>query len=408
MAVRIPFILIGLGIVFLTYRLGGWWAGFAAGSSTLLIFLSKVPNEAIVLTFLFTLLYIVVSRPVINIKIFLALLGLLVLVSKTAWFLIPVFVIFAAGKIRFKLFLISGIFCAAALIIFLQIPQGWRSLQENNFQGFAAASIQNGIDRLRGQGIQSGWPPVAEKIFFNKSWFLTAGIFNWFSSFSPGILFGPLDNMGVWPKAAIIPFILGLFRAKSLIGLSLIMTLPFLFTYPDIDKSMLVASVPFMALIVAAGFKSLKTFFKILVAGALMFELIINLLNPVSLRPTWIKQIAYDAYELSLKNNVVVSDDIISDITPFLYWHTPLLPGENLKQPFPYKIRQTEIGDNLKVVGWENTFYICGADKPTSIIASRRDLKKIQIDHRITYEKQYKNDQGEVAAFLMPDKICVH
>lgn len=445
---RIPFIFIGVGLVLLTYKSAQvfsqkkiFWiiSALLVTFSPALIFLSKIPNESIVLAFMIALLFYLLVGNKPNLIVILGLVVLFLLVSKFAWFVIAPFVVFtllfyqnnlsARTKINFSIlcFLLSLV----AIGLFLYVPQAKRSLMENNFPLFSDITIRNGIDKLRGQGLEIGWPPTVEKVFFNKSYFLIAGVLSWLSYLNPSILFSQADNlglygflgMGLWPKMAIIPAILGLvliikkgaFKDKILLGYLFVLTFPLMFIYPNYDKSMLAVTLPFMSVVLAFGLVRMNSLLRSVVVGLMIFEVGINLLNLTpdinnaqNERPTRIKQIVLEAYKLSLVDNVAVSDNIASDVGPFLQWYTPISPQSGfLDIQFPYRFRQTKIS-NIKIIGSDNKFYNCGQDIPTHIIASERDLKKIQNDIRVSPKKIYKDSFGSDVVFLLPPTICVN
>lgn len=444
---RLPFVLIGTGIVFLVYKISQIFnpnktfmllSAMVVALSPVLIFLSKTPNESIILAFILTLIFYLLTKENVNKIVVFGLVLLSFLVSKSAIFITPPFVALTifiyqdklSKKEKIKFILICIFVSILATVIFLQIPQAKRSIMENNFSLFSDVTIKNGIERLRGQGVESGWPSILEKLVFNKIHYLFAGLLHWLSQLEPAVFFAQFDNkgqysffsMGAWPKIAIIPFLIGLVaiikinnkKYMFLLGYLLILTYPLIFIYPGYRQDFVVITLPFMALVIAFGlFKAnflIRTTFIVLMAlelGTNMVYQDIDIKSTNSLRPNWIKPIISEGFEISQRNKVAFSDDITPDIVPFLAWYTKL-PAQsgNLEIPFPYKFRQSQIG-NVKIIGSNENFYNCGVDQPVVIFASKRDLENIQKDHKINPEKVYKDSLGVDVAYMMPPTICV-
>ena len=206
MAARIPFIIIGFVLVLLTYKVSTQlskeksfhiFSTFIVAISPVLIFVSKVPNEPIVATTLLLWLFYLLNKNKLNSILIFLIIILLILTSKSSWFIVTPFVIYTVFIYRntlnlrdkLKLSLISLTFASLAFVLFLQVPQGARSLSENNFSLFSDITIKNGINRIRGQGRESGWPPILGKILVNKSHFFAAGSLHWLSNIQPAVFF---------------------------------------------------------------------------------------------------------------------------------------------------------------------------------------------------------------------------
>lgn len=453
LGVRIPFILLGTLLVLLTFFVSKTFnpsfnfrliSAFIVASSPALIFLSKVPNESIVLTFLFTLLfYLIVNNKGLGL-IILTMIAVS-LVSKWSWFILLPFLLFAIwgftqslkSKRSLYLSLAGLIITVCSVTIFLTIPQSQRSLMENNFPLFSDITIKNGIDQLRGQGMQSGWPNFIDRILFNKSHFLIVGFMHWFSHFNPAIYFGHFDpssnvgfsSLGSWVKFLLIPYVLGLIaifkkgdrKLRLVFVLFFILTYPTLFIYPNFSVEAITLILPFMAIIIAFGFVRILEFNKkIALFGVflILFELSLNIYNPSpeykftnSTRPSWIKAPILDITKLSKDNKTAISDDIVSDITPFVYWYSSFnLVNNETNIDFPYKFRQTSVG-NIVIIGSEYNFYNCALDEPTFILASKRDLAKVKKWLNLTFEKavekEYKDTLNKEIAYLLKPTICV-
>lgn len=443
--VRVPFILIGTAVVFLIYKLSGYffederygfYAAAIASLSPGLIFFSKFPNESIIATFLILLLITqLLSHKVNKIKFFQVIL-LMLLTSKILWLiLVPVLIptLFLNNSLQKKekinLFVMSLIPLTTAILLYLIIPQASRSLIENNFSIINDVTVKNGIERLRSQTVW-GWPVLFDRFLFNKTYLLITGIFHWFSQISLGRLFTEFDTygyfgflkQGAFSKILVIPFLVGLFtlirgnqKIKFLFLYILITTFPLMFLYPVERIIYIVPALPFIVLISSLGFKFLSRRIAGILIILLTAEFVINLLflqssikNANEYRPGWIKQIVEDAYAYSANYNVAFSDNIAQDMVPLIEWYKKFAPaGAYEDVPYPYRFRQTKIL-NYKIIGSEDNFYNCGLDKNTYIFASKRDLEKIQLNIKVSDVKSFRDLLGNEVAYLLPPKICVH
>lgn len=447
LGVRLPFILIGTLTIWLVYVISSLFFShkfsllsmLIASFSPPLIFLSKFPNDLIILVFLLLILFLNLTKKYVNLLITSITVVLLLSLSKFSWFIIVPYVAFTLffyqdNLTKSKKLAIVAFFLLLNFLIiflFLRIPQSVRSFSENNFLLFSDISIKNGIDKLRGQGIQSGWSVFLEKILFNKSHFLFVGFLHWLSNIQPAVFFAQFDkngqfgfvSMGAWSKILIIPFLAALIniikkngnrKLKFLLGYFIILTYPVFFAYPKNLSNVTILILPFMAILIAWGFFSLKNWVSKLIILLMILEVVINLSylntqikNTNDLRPLWIKEIVLDGFKASEKNKVAFSDDITSDIVPFLQWyalHTST--GSSFNLTFPYKFRQTQISD-IKIIGSEENFYNCGLDRPTYIFASKRDLKKIHKAEKINVNKVYEDSLRSEVVYLLPPIICV-
>lgn len=447
LGVRLPFILIGTFSIWLTYLVASifntsqkfrLFAAFIVAFSPVLIFLSRVPNETILLTFFFLLLFYVLTRENFNLSIIIVCFILLLLTSKIAWFTLFPFTAFSLFFLRRDLSIksklavgISLLLTLSTIFIFLRIPQSVRSLMENNFPIFSDITIKNGINILRGQGIESGWPPFLERILFNKTHFLFIGFLHWLSNLQPSIFFSQFDesgkfglvNLGAWQKILIIPLIVSLFhiirkgsiKLNLLSGYFLIFTYPLLFIYPHSAPNMLVPFLPLMSLIIAFGITNLGKRLGLVLSIIMILEVIVNLSflqsqikNTNSLRPIWIKKIVEESFFLSQKQTVALSDDITSDIIPFFELYTPIKSISKFSQiDFPYKFRQYE-ADNIKLIGSDNKFRSCGKDEKVVLVLSNRDLSKVQSEFDIHIEKTYQDSLNENTAYRLKSSVCIN
>lgn len=448
---RLPFIILGVVLVFLIYQISKFFSqniffrltsAFLIASSPTLIFLSKVPNEPIVLTFLLTLLfYLIVNKK--NILLIMLIMAISILTSKSAWFLLLPFTFYTLifqqsyldKKSKLLLIVFSIILVSLTLITFLTIPQSKRSLLENNFSIVSSVTISNGINKLRGQGIQSGWPQSIDRLLFNKGLFLTVGLLQWLTNMSPAIYFGQFDNsgllsysyLGAWAKILLLPFGLGLFfllrrndqRKQSLLLYFLILTFPSVFMYPNLSLELVVLTLPFMAFVISFGLQQMNRKIKILVLILAIIEIALNVYfispeykNTTALRPNWIKELTSDIFQKTRISNTAVSDDIVSDIVPYIQWYTLLNPQAGFQPiPYPYKFRQYDL-DNIKIIGSQEDFSTCGKGEELQAFISKRDIDKInkivsgKLDQSSKFIKIYKDSNEEEKVYLT-DRVCI-
>lgn len=449
LGIRLPFILIGTLLVYLAFKIAGLFkpknnfqliSSFIVASSPTLIFLSKTPNTSIVLVFLFTLLFYLLANNK-NLLIIILTIIVALFTSKLAWFVLLPFVIitvsiFQLQKKKKKLFILvlTVLLTTSVFVIFLTIPQAKRSLLENNFSIFFDVTIKNGINRLRGQGMESGWPNMLNRLMFNKLHFLTAGLIHWISHFNPAIYFGQFDSsgrmsfsfIGAWVKVVIIPFFLGLVflvksadkKSKLILLLLPVLTYPSIFMYPTLVLELIILVLPFMAIIITLGFTRIIQFNKSLASLIfllIIFELTLNILNlspeyknTNMLRPGWIQKVANDVFNATQNAKTAISDDIVADIVPVLQWSTPV--NSYTKVPdvlWPYKFRQYNML-NIKVIGSDEDFEACGKDELLNIFASKRDLDKIQKVFDIKITNTYKDNLQQNKVSFIRGGVCIN
>ncbi|MCL5019989.1 MAG: glycosyltransferase family 39 protein, partial [Patescibacteria group bacterium] len=232
---RLPFILIGSIIPILVYLIASKLSSrklFPEVSSLILtlsplmIFLSKTPNEIIINTFFILLIFYLflkdqsLKRFVITVIVIIVAM----LTSKEMWIVLPLFTFLSLRpekKVSKSAVILTGlvlIFSVIMIISFLTIEQSKRSLIENNLNLFTDITINNGINRLRGQGIESGWPGLIDKFLFSKLHFLTTGFLHWISAMQPAILFGQLHDfiddlppmLNFFPRVMLVALIMGI------------------------------------------------------------------------------------------------------------------------------------------------------------------------------------------------------
>lgn len=442
---RIPFLAIGTVLVLLTYQIAKFFSknpyfwltsAFVVAFSPVLIFLSKIPNEAIVLTFIFALLfYLLINKKNPRLIIFTMIIS--VLTSKQAWLTLLPFVFFTtifyqkSDNLKGKLMQIgfSTVVVLLAFTIFLTVPQSKRSMLENNFSIFSDITIKNGIDRLRGQGMESGWPQFIDRLLFNKAHFMTTGFSHWLSNLQPGIYFGQFDKsgnlnfsqMGALNKILIIPFVLGLIyllrkgkrKERLLIIFFLILTFPAIFIYPDFSQNLIILTLLFAAFIIAFGFMQFNRVLSLLIISAMVLELGLNLLylapekkNTNFLRPHWVEAITQDVYSQSINHQTAISDDIVNDIVSFIEWYNPVdVPSGYPDVPYPYRFRQSNIG-SIKIIGSDNEPYSCKEESYEKVFISSRDKDKIK-DSGIKTVKTYQDSLNKEVAYLLEKGLCI-
>ena len=443
---RLPFVLIGTLLILSMYRLSNIiffkkkisiYTTIVVCFSPGLIFFSKFPNEFIIAALLLTILLIILLSEKINKTFFLLIICLMLLTSKIFWFtLIPIilFTLIINKKIgghRTFIGLSTITLNLFILILFINIPQGVRSLIENNFFTINDITVKNGIERLRSQNL-SYWPPFLDKILFSKAHILIAGLCNWMSHFQLSILFAQLDkngmygffNIGAFPKTMMIPFFVGLFtvfkdkKDKStyyLIIFIILLTYPLLFLYPNINIGYIILIIPMISLLISKGFMNINSKISYFILFFSIFEILMNyffisstIKNSSNLRPVWIRQVVNDLYDISLKNKVYISDNSINGVIPFIEWYTPIIKTvpyyKNVN--FPYKFFEGEIV-NIKTIGSSNRIVECSDEEEADIFATKRDIDKLTSIEKIVPINTYKDDLGKEVLFFLKTNKCI-
>lgn len=441
---RVPFIIFGTVLVFLSYKVTKnffkdgkipFFALIITAFSPALIYFSKFPNEFIIFACLLLLLINFLMAEKLNRIIIPLIIICIFLTTKIFWIaIIPLtFLILHINtslqrKDKIYLILFTVILSVAIILVFIKIPQGPRSLVENNFSSINDMTVKNGIERLRSQTLP-GWPVVLDKILFNKMYTLIASFSNWLQLLQLSTLFAQLDKngqfgflgVGAFPKITIIPFVLGIFylirekknKIKYLPILVIILTFPLLFLFPNIKVEYLLVAIPIIGIIISLGFINLSPKITGLILSFAIFEVVANLFfinsnirNTENFRPLWINQLITDGYKLSLNNNIAYSDNFTEDLIPHIQWLTPasikLLP---LDLSYPYKYRQTEL-TNIKMVGESNTFYVCDDRSFKFIFATKRELERL--GNKATLVKVYRNDLGKEFVTLNKIDLCIN
>ncbi len=443
--VRIPFVILGTLIVWITYKIAQSFSdkrNFPLFSalvlifSPALIFLSKVPNDEIVLAFFVTLLFYILLKDKLNMILIIFVTAILFTISKFAWFITTPFITFTiffyknnlSRRSKIKLFLFYTIMTVFVVGFYLRIPQSRRSFLENNFSIFSSSTIKNGIDKSRGQGLDSLWSYYLEVGLFNKTFFPVIGFMHWLSNLQPSIYFGQFDEtgqmnfsqMGVLSKILILPFIWGLIylirqgrrKDRLLLLYVFILTFPAIFIYPDFNQGLIVSSLPFIALIIAFGFTQFNKAISLLIVFLMVLELGLNLLylipekrNTNFLRPSWIKEIVVDIYNQSQSFRTAVSDDITNDVISFIEWYNPVDKVVFLNVSYPYKFRQSNL-KNITLVGSDNKFYPCKEENYKYSFLSKRDKDQLA-NTNIKIVKTYHDNLDQEIAYLVEKGLCI-
>lgn len=443
---RMPFIVLGTMIPLLIYlsvlnifknAKVAFFSSLAVLFSPVLIFLSKSPNETIVSLFLICVIFYLFSQGKLNMIVILLMSILLLLVSKHNWLILPPFLMLLS--LIFKRDLTKKIFIVAAAIllmsivsifIFMQIPNGIRSFEENNLTLFQDIGIKNGIEKLRMQGVMSGWPPLVERLLFNKLAYGWVGFLHWLSNLSPNFFFGQLDksgslnfsSMGVFVKISIVPFLFGLFqilqkgeRKQRLLFLTApVLTFPAMFIYPRYFPELLVLVTPFLAYVIGFGLAKLNYQISGLIISIMVLELVFNLvlIKPENkftnlVRSGWVDEVSQDILTSSQKNVAAVSDDIVSDIIPYILWFNPANSKDNLiRIDWPYKYRQTSV-DSIELIGADKSFIECADTERKELFLSNRDFEEVSKNFKISVTKKYQDYLGNNVSYKLSEPICI-
>ncbi len=436
LGVRIPFILISTLLVFVTYKIAEFFnnnrlfklsSAFLVASNPVLIFLSKIPNEIIVLTTLFAWLFLLLVKQQ-KLMIIAVVMILTVLTSKLSLFFLIPFTYLTLFKQKKQAVILAMIIVALGLILFFSNEQARRSFIENNFSLFSDVTVKNGIDKLRGYGYEAGWPKFIDFVLFNKLHYLSIGLLHWLSYFSPVLYSGQLDpsgllnyfSLGAWTKILIIPFLLGLLHliraktnAKFLIGYAVLFTFPALFNYPKLDLTLIILSMPFIALVMSFSLLKLNRLAVILIFCIVIPELFLNIYdvvpqekNSVDLRPNWVSGLVTNIDQTAKSETTLVSDDIVSDIGPLIEWYTNFNPQDGFEQlKSPYKFTQYQIG-KVRLLGAQQIFTTCGIEEKIIIYASPRDLKKIKRDFKPIIDSTYSDSNNKIRVYKITN-TCI-
>lgn len=445
---RLPFIFIGTLLVLTGYLISKVTTGntylalmsaFLIATSPVLIFLSKTPNEQIVFIFLLTLLFYLLTieteRKTWIAEIVIVVI-LLAITAKWAWFIVPPFsfiILRYFNKKRITFFLLVAM-SLVFLVSYIMIPQGIRSLRENEFTLFSDVTISNGINYLRGEGLRSNQPPLLEKALFNKTHFLVAGFLDWLSYLQPNLQFTQLDPRGInsysgsgaWVAVLIVPFFIGLYsllKAKNrliffLLSILVSLTYPGLFTSSKIHYSLIILYLPFIGIIISLGLFRMHRIPMLLILALVLtglgltnFDLSTEKLRTSVYRPEWIKPIVFQARYYTDGREVLVSDDILRDAIPFFQ----LFGNYEFKNPgvnFPYKFTVNQ-SKNINFLLNESKFILCENLGQKTFFVTKRDLDKIKGFRELNNLEDVRVIQtftdgfGKEKVYLMSSNTCL-
>lgn len=442
LGVRLPFVILGCILPFLVYKMAqkitgqfqvGIMTAFLTAISPTLVLISNIPNQIIILLNLYSLLFLIISRKKINRAVIILILFIMMLTSKIAW-LVSLPFVFATiyyfrestglqklqsfGKEKFIL-IFSMIAFVIIFIAFLRIPQGKRSILENNINIFSDITLINGINQLKGQGLDAGLNSFLERVLFNKIHLLFSGFLNWFSQLSPESFFGSIDGMpsGIYIGVLIIPFLIGI--AYFIKGNRKLLVYPLIFTFPAFFmqfgkyKELILLTIPFINIIVAVGLSKLgkKIVYSILIIA--LVELLVtysmtsfNKKITNNDRPTWLKQVIIDAASEQNKK-IGISDNIVNgDITPYIQWFTDFkVDNFSEKIDFPYRFKRYNLG-KITLLLSEQRFTSCSGFSDDIFYLSKRDLNKInEINFKL--ENVYKDNLNNEVVFVVSN-ICLN
>lgn len=429
---RIPFILLGTATVYLSYLLAkrfnsnlGLLTALVMAISPGLIYVSRFPNEAIVLLFcLELLLYYLTSTRLPSVKVVSVML-FTVLISKLAWFILPVLFLLVAcfiGRTRkYYFMLVTAIFLSlTSFVIFTNIPNGQRSLGEHNLSLFNDITIKNGINKLRGEGIG------LSRVLFSKANLLPIGLLHWLSGLNPKFYFGQFDptgklgltTLGVWPSIFLIPFIIGISRLFILgkkgylvLALPLVITWPAALIYPEYNLNLTVLTLPALATIIALGWERLKNTWSVLIAVLTLFQLFLWLINyPLEiknssgLRPVWVREMFAN---LKTEGQIFSWSDELGDLLPYFEWfsdYSPERASSGVVYPYKYQV-YTLPGVEIAASG--DVYRYCKVSPFNKIWLGDRTLDTLQNDVVLEIKNQYKDSLGQVKAFQLSNSLCL-
>lgn len=440
LGVRIPFILLGVLSILLIYKIAllirpvkkfGLFAAIVVGFSPALFFVSRIPNDVILLVFLL-LLYIYLFGRKANFFVLLLITFLSMLVSKDAWFIVLPFILVTtrlfSKKLSFTL-IVSSLLVILLVGLFLSIPQSVRSLLENQLTIVDNLTIENGINRLRGQSIESGWSSLLSRFLFSKLHLIWVGLLHWLSYFSLSTYFGEFDmngklgfaSLGGFSKYLIIPFLAGIFyliktgnfKERWFIVYLLALTFPAFFSYPNFRLELVILTLPIMAIVIALGLISLPMIISTLLIALSILDLVVNLAFPnleirnTNLsRPSWIKPIVRD---INPQGKTIISDNIIADLLIYYQWSnldSPTGITNNLNLDYPYKFHQFQVGNISELTNGQE-LEECSLYDPKDVFLHSDNFENILEDKNVSIDKSYYDNLGNSVAVKFRRSLCL-
>ena len=441
---RLPFILIGTFVVYLIYLVSKKFlkdekfnllTAFIGAFSPALIYLSKVPNESIILIFLLLLIFYLLTKNKINLILLSIVLIFIVLTSKVAWFIIVPFtaltILFGNNEIgkkqKFFVIVLSLTLVIITVSVFFLIPQAKRSFIENNFSIFIEESLTTSINRLRGQGIDKGWPYFVDRLLFNKLHIFLIGLSHYVSQFSLSSFFGWFDNKNIYsfvlggllPKVSLIPFFFGAFlllrnkvKQINFIGvLMLSITFPAVFVYPDVSLNLFNLLTPIFILIAAYGMFNFKKYFLNAFVILIFLEILFlysfldfQNINTNETRPLWVNIIIEDI-DNKIGESVAVSNNITNDFSSYYVWYSNFDPKFGFQDiVFPYKVN-TSI-NTLIFINSKIRINDCGLNFVNHLYLGERDYMNMKNRIEKTPVKIFKDNRDKDAVFYYKN-LCL-
>jgi hypothetical protein len=435
---RFIFIIIGSLIPILAYKIAEFFnkdqkfkvtVALLTAFSPPLIFLSKTPNEYIPLLFLITLL--IYEQLFLKNKIAIILLVLLILLT-SFWGIVLALLLITFFGFYFteykKNLPFYGVAYSLILVIsfyYLKLPQSKLSLI-SEMSLFSSLTISNGINQVRGEGLLSGWPAPFQRVLFNKLFVSLVGLVNFFSAFSPSYFFSRFSEtalfgfttLGLWPKITLIPAILGVYlllkKSKKIdlliVGLLISCSIPVILSYP-INITLIVLMIPFLAIIIARGVRFLPQWSLPIIGLAFFAELLVNISNTGfeikksnEIRPGWIARVTQDIDQDSKSYQVVILDNITSDMVTFIEWNNKSLYNSYYKGGMPYKYSQSEL-PNIKVVNDDfRTF--CQFNNPQIYYLSKSYFERIKEVKNLEVLNVYQDSLNQDAVYRVAN-LCL-
>lgn len=458
LGLRLPFLFMGLLFIYIMYTVANKinpktaiFVLIVSALSPVLIFLSKIPNQLMASLILISLFFYLLIKNNLNYPAIFIVAVLAFLTSKNFWFILPVFGLYSLYILRplfnndldKKNYRKSTLFITTSLAVFSLLFIIWlfyqhtaiRSFSENNLSIFQSITIQNGINTLRGQGLQAGWPNTISAAFFNKLSFFYVGLFQWLSYFNPAVYFGQFDRFGLYGyisfgaflKISAIPLIVGLYtiiknkrKELYLLPIFFLVTFPAIFIFPDKNYELIALTLPFAILLIASGLYFMNNkaraiiiflFFLEFISGFYIFKnnfLSFELKSSNTVRPGWLKPVFIDAHKFKDGRKVIISENLLKDPLNYALWY--METKDPLDLSFiqdPYRFNIYEYGD-FEVITTEKSIYNCNLDEKTVAILDEKDIKKAIRIINSTNTKNYLDYLGNHKATLLLDEVCLN
>lgn len=404
--------------------------------SPLLIFTSKIPNTGIILVnVVLTLIYLILNKP-FNKKLILLTFLFGICLSKNAWLILPIlvpltFILFTPNLVKSIISFFAFLVLVAITVVFLyiKVPQSIRSLSENQFTVFSDITIKNGINTLRGQGLEKHVPIGIPRLLFNKLDVIPIGFLQASSYFRPNFYFGIFNidpNIqiflaGVLSKVIIVPFLAGLFflatKANSdqrkLLALPLVFVIPGFFKFPEYSTELIMLIVPIFSIIASFGFKKLNLSSIKLIVGFMILEFIINSFYPYTgfvkkdlRRPVNLASFFKSISDLAT-DKILISDNFYEDMIPYLGLYSKESTFfTDQKIDFPYKFHESKIG-RIGLIGADTNLKNCLNEPYPVVLLTKDDLRKIPKEIEFLKEAQVEDQFLEKYLYRISAQFCL-